>query len=122
MKIFELISARTGLRDSEAKIAGFDPLSVDFEGFDHKAYYPRARKMIVRLTGDRPTGRLLGAQIIGSKESEISKRVDIIAVALFNGMKVSDLPNVDMSYTPPLSSPWDPVQAAAQEWMKKRVK
>ncbi len=122
VKIFELIAARTGLRDSDAKTAGFDPLTVDFEGWDHKAYYPNARKMVVRLTGDRPTGKLLGVQILGSKESEISKRVDIIAVALFKGMKVSDIPDIDMSYTPPLSSPWDPVQAAAQEWMRQRVK
>ncbi len=118
VKIFDLVVARTGLRDSEAKLAGFDPLSVDYEGWDHKAYYPGARKMIVRLTGDRPTGKLLGVQTMGSRESEISKRLDIIAASLFNGLQISDIPDIDLSYTPPLSSPWDPVQAAAQEWMR----
>jgi NADPH-dependent 2,4-dienoyl-CoA reductase/sulfur reductase-like enzyme len=122
VKIFELVVARTGLRDSEAKLAGFDPLSVDYKGWDHKAYYPGAQKMIVRLTGDRPTGKLLGVQILGSKESEISKRVDIIAAALFSGLQMRDIPDIDLSYTPPLSSPWDPIQAAAQEWMKQRKK
>jgi hypothetical protein len=28
------------------------------------------------------------------------------------------LSDLDLSYTPPLSSPWDPVQMAAQAWIK----
>lgn len=118
VKTFDLVAARTGLRDQEASAAGFDPLTVEVEEWDHKAYYPGAQRVIVRLTGDRLTQRLLGVQILGSKGSEISKRVDVIAVALFNGMKVSEIPEIDLSYTPPLSSPWDPLQAAAQEWMR----
>jgi hypothetical protein len=31
-------------------------------------------------------------------------------------MRVEELSNLDLSYTPPLSSPWDPVQMAAQHW------
>ena len=30
--------------------------------------------------------------------------------------QISDL---DLSYTPPLSSPWDPVQMSAQAWSKQ---
>jgi hypothetical protein len=33
-------------------------------------------------------------------------------------MTVEDLSDLDLSYTPPLSSPWDPVQIAAQAWVK----
>jgi hypothetical protein len=43
-----------------------------------------------------------------------SKRVDVFAVALFNHMIVKDLSDVDLSYTPPLSTPWDAAQTAAQ--------
>jgi len=31
-------------------------------------------------------------------------------------MTVESLNELDLSYTPPLSSPWDPVQMAAQAW------
>ena len=41
------------------------------------------------------------------------------AAALFHGMSVEDLNDLDLSYTPPLSSPWDPVQMAAQAWRRK---
>ena len=40
VKIFDLVAARTGLRDSEAAAAGFDPFTVELETWDHKAYYP----------------------------------------------------------------------------------
>lgn len=116
VKVFDLIAARTGLRDQEAKNAGFDPFTVQTTLWDHKAYYPGARQMQLRITGDRGTGRLLGAQMIGNKSSEVSKRVDVIAAALYHAMQVEELNNLDLSYTPPLSSPWDPVQMAAQSW------
>lgn len=118
VKIFDLVAARTGLRDVEAREAWFDPFTDEFEVWDHKVYYPGAQKMIIRITGDRSTRRLLGAQIIGHRDSEVSKRIDIIAAALFNNMTVAQLSDLDLSYTPPLSSPWDPLQMAAQAWEK----
>ncbi len=66
------------------------------------------------MTGDRSSGRLLGAQIAGSRNAEISKRIDIVASGLFQRAQVEDLNDLDLSYTPPFSSPWDPVQMAAQ--------
>lgn len=116
VKLFDAIAARTGLRDHEARTAGFDPFTSGTTVWDHKAYYPGAHQMHLRITGDRGTGRLLGAQIIGHKSSEVSKRVDIFATALYHGMLVEELNSLDLSYTPPLSSPWDPVQIAAQAW------
>ena len=118
VKIFDLVAARTGLRDSEAQEAGFDPLTYQFETWDHKAYYPGAEKMIIRITGDLATRRLLGAQILGHYKSEVSKRIDKFAASLFNDMTVEQLSDLDLSYTPPLSSPWDPVQMAAQDWVR----
>jgi hypothetical protein len=48
------------------------------------------------------------------------KRADIVATALYHGMAAKKLCNLDFSHTPPLSSPWDPVQMAAMEWGSKR--
>jgi NADPH-dependent 2,4-dienoyl-CoA reductase/sulfur reductase-like enzyme len=90
VKIFDLVAARTGLRDIEAQRAGFDPFTDQFETWDHKMYYPGAEEMIIRITGDRNTGRLLGAQILGHCNSEVSKRIDIFAAALFYKMTVAN--------------------------------
>jgi NADPH-dependent 2,4-dienoyl-CoA reductase/sulfur reductase-like enzyme len=118
--VFDIAIARTGLRDHEARRAGFDPLTVQTEVQDHKAYYPGAQQLSIRVTGDRRSGRLLGAQIIGHWQAEVAKRVDVYAAALFAGQSVDELNDLDLSYTPPLGSPWDAVQLAAQAWTAAR--
>ena len=118
VKVFELVIARTGLLEGEAREAGFDPLTTETEAYDHKQYYPGARKLRLRLTADHTTGRLLGAQIIGPWGAEIAKRVDVFATALYHGMRVEELNDLDLSYTPPVGAPWDAVQAAAQGWQR----
>lgn len=118
VKIFDLVAARTSLKDDEARAEGFDSFTVDFETWDHKVYYPGAKKMHIRSTGERKTHPLLGAQIVGAYGTEVSKRIDVIATAIYHKMRIDDLNQLDLSYTPPLSSPWDPVQMAAQEWLR----
>ena len=118
VKVFELAISRTGLREAEARAAGFDPVTVETQTWDHKVYYPNAQKLRIRVTGDRRTRRLLGAQILGHWQSGVSKRIDVFATALFHGMGVEDLNDLDLSYTPPFSNPWDPVQMGAQVWVE----
>ena len=117
--MFELAVARTGLRDHEAQAAGFDPVTVGSVEYDHKAYYPGAHRLHLRITGDRRTGRLLGAQLLGDQRAQVAKRIDIPATALFHHMTVEGLSDLDLSYTPPFGSPWDAVQLAAQTWTRQ---
>jgi NADPH-dependent 2,4-dienoyl-CoA reductase/sulfur reductase-like enzyme len=118
VKIFGQAAARTGLRDHEARQAGFSPVTVASEADDHKAYYPGSRRIAMRFTGDKGTGRLLGVQLYGSKDAEVAKRIDIAAAAIFHGMTVDQVSDLDLSYTPPLGSPWDAIQAGAQAWTR----
>lgn len=119
VKIFDLVAARTGLREHEATPAGFTPVSSTASPDDHKAYYPGATPITIRITGDATTGRLLGAQLVGTRGAEIAKRVDTYATALFHEMTVTGMTELDLAYTPPLGSPWDAVQMATQAWVKE---
>jgi len=119
VKIFDHAAARTGLRDHEAAAAGYNPVTVSSEADDHKAYYPGSHRIAMRVTGDSRTGRLLGMQLFGHKHAEIAKRIDIAATAIFNGMTVKDISDLDLSYTPPLGSPWEAVQMGAQAWTRE---
>jgi NADPH-dependent 2,4-dienoyl-CoA reductase/sulfur reductase-like enzyme len=119
VKVFDRIAARTGLREHEAIAAGFAPVTSESSPDDHKAYYPGAHPIAIRVTGDERTGRLLGAQLVGWRGTEVSKRVDTYAAALFHEMTVDALSELDLSYTPPLGSPWDAVQMASQTWMRE---
>jgi len=118
VKVFDHAVARTGLRDHEAAPSGFDPLTVGSEADDHKAYYPGSHRIAMRYTGDRGTGRLLGVQLFGHKHAEVAKRIDIAATAIFHAMSVDAMSDLDLSYTPPLGSPWDAVQMGAQAWVR----
>jgi NADPH-dependent 2,4-dienoyl-CoA reductase/sulfur reductase-like enzyme len=119
VKVFDLVAARTGLRDHEATAGGFDPVSVTSQADDHKAYYPGSHPITMRYTGDRQTGRLLGVQLIGHLRSEIAKRIDTPATAIHNEMTIDALCDLDLSYTPPLGSPWEALQAGAQTWVRE---
>ena len=119
VKIFDQAAARTGLRDHEALAAGFEPVTIQSEADDHKAYYPGSHRITMRVTGDRRTGQLLGLQLFGHKHAEIAKRIDIAATAIFNQMTVEAVGDLDLSYTPPLGSPWEAVQMGAQNWNRE---
>jgi NADPH-dependent 2,4-dienoyl-CoA reductase/sulfur reductase-like enzyme len=119
VKVFDLAVARTGLRDGAAPAAGYDPVTVGTVEFDHKAYFPGAHRLRLRITGDRASGQLLGAQLVGDQRAQVAKRIDIFATALFHHMTVEGLSDLDLSYTPPFGSPWDAVQMAAQTWSRQ---
>jgi NADPH-dependent 2,4-dienoyl-CoA reductase/sulfur reductase-like enzyme len=119
VKVFDLVAARTGLRQHEAVPAGFTPATSQSSPDDHKAYYPTAHPITISLTGDTNTGRLLGAQLVGRLGTGIAKRVDIYATAIHHHMTVNSLNDLDLSYTPPLGSPWDAIQLAAQGWVRE---
>jgi NADPH-dependent 2,4-dienoyl-CoA reductase/sulfur reductase-like enzyme len=118
VKVFDVVAARTGLRDHEAVAAGLNPATVTASPDDHKAYYPGATPIHIAVTGDTDSGALLGAQLIGRRGAEVAKRVDTFATALFHQMSVDAVSELDLSYTPPLGSPWDAVQMATQTWLR----
>jgi NADPH-dependent 2,4-dienoyl-CoA reductase/sulfur reductase-like enzyme len=88
------------------------------DGTKTQAYYPGSHKITMRVTGDRATGRLLGMQLFGHKNAEVAKRIDIAATAIFHRMTVDAVSDLDLSYTPPLGSPWEAVQMGTQAWVR----
>ena len=59
----------------------------------------------MRYTGDRRDGPLLGVQLVGHLRSEIEKRIDVPATAIFNEMTIDALSDLDLSYTPERDRP-----------------
>jgi NADPH-dependent 2,4-dienoyl-CoA reductase/sulfur reductase-like enzyme/rhodanese-related sulfurtransferase len=107
LKVGGLIAARTGLNTREAREAGLDFECLYVPGFSNATYYPDACPLILKLTVEKQTGRLLGAQGIGRKG--VDKRIDVLATAIYGHMTVFDLENLDLAYTPPVGSAKDPV-------------
>ena len=116
-KVFDLEVASTGFSEEKAAELGFDCGAVKIVSSSRSHAYPGARPLHVRLVFDRPTGRILGGQLVGAEGA--AKRVDSVATAIFAGMSVQELAVVDMSYAPPFSPVWDPVLIAASQAAKQ---
>ncbi|MGH3883513.1 MAG: FAD-dependent oxidoreductase [Pseudonocardiaceae bacterium] len=112
-KVCDLEVGRTGLLEAEARAAGFEPVSVTVRSTTRAGYFPGATPITVKVIAERGTGRLLGAQLVGREGS--GKRVDVCAVALWNGMTVEEMTSLDLGYAPPFSPVWDPVLVAARK-------
>jgi NADPH-dependent 2,4-dienoyl-CoA reductase/sulfur reductase-like enzyme len=111
-KAFDLGVARTGIVDeSAAREAGFDPASVEITASSRAHYYPGAEELTVTLVADRESERVLGASVVGR---EGAKRIDTVATALYGGLTVTELQNLDLAYAPPFSPVWDPIATAAK--------
>jgi len=116
-KVCALEVARTGLGEDEAAAAGFATETVVVESTTRAGYYPDAAPITTKLIVERHSGRLLGAQIVGREGA--AKRIDVLALALWNEMTVAELVNVDLSYAPPYAPTWDPVLIAARKaWQR----
>jgi NADPH-dependent 2,4-dienoyl-CoA reductase/sulfur reductase-like enzyme len=88
-------------------------VTVTIDSTVRAGYFPGAEPVTVRLVAEVRTGRLLGGQILGGPGA--AKRIDVLATALYARLSVADLVDVDLSYAPPFSPVWDPVQAAARK-------
>ncbi|AGL20681.1 FAD-dependent oxidoreductase [Actinoplanes sp. N902-109] len=112
-KVCELEVARTGLTEKEAARAGFAFVTATVESTSRAGYYPGASPMVIKMIAERRTGILLGAQIVGREEA--AKRIDSLAIAVWNRMTVEEMTALDLSYAPPFSPVWDPVLIAARK-------
>ncbi|MEH7456495.1 CoA-disulfide reductase [Bacillus sp. JJ1127] len=112
IKFMGLTLARTGLNEKEASELKIPYKTVKIDSTNMAGYYPSATKLYVKLLYRSDTKQLLGGQVIG--EEGVDKRIDVIAMALFHKMSIHDLEDVDLSYSPPYNSVWDPIQQAAR--------
>jgi NADPH-dependent 2,4-dienoyl-CoA reductase/sulfur reductase-like enzyme len=108
----DLEISRTGLSEKEAEEAGIAFRVKTIDALTRSHYIPGAAKLKVKLLVEEGTGRLLGGQIVGGNGS--AKRVDTIAVAITAHLTAEQLVYMDLSYAPPFSPVWDPVQTAAR--------
>jgi NADPH-dependent 2,4-dienoyl-CoA reductase/sulfur reductase-like enzyme len=112
-KVCDLEVARTGLTSAQATAAGYRFVAATVESTSRAGYFPGARPMCVKLIAEKRTGQLLGAQIVGATEA--AKRIDALAIALWNRMTVEEMTGLDLGYAPPYAPVWDPILIAARK-------
>ena len=116
-RIFNLEAAATGINEQEAVNAGYYPVSDITWGNAAAASMPGPKKIGLKLTADRVTGRLLGAQAVGERGAV--GRINTLSAALWSGMRLDEIGYLDLAYAPPFSGSWDVIHIAAQKLLRK---
>ncbi|MBM7645379.1 NADPH-dependent 2,4-dienoyl-CoA reductase/sulfur reductase-like enzyme [Scopulibacillus daqui] len=114
IKFIDLELGRSGLTEEDAAKLGYDFEAVKIKSTDIAGYFPGKTPLWVKLIAEKGTKKLLGGQVIGRNGA--AKRTDVIAAALYSGLTITDLENLDLSYAPPFNSVWDPIQQAARRF------
>ncbi len=116
-KVFNLQVARTGLNMKQASNAGFDPAQVVIQTRSRAHAHPGSSVIWVQMVGDKKSGRLLGAQMVG--KDGVAHRINAAAVALHAQMTVDRFCQADLAYAPPFGPVWDPLLTASNQLLKK---
>ena len=109
LRVFGLTAAMTGASQHTLQRAGIAYHTVHVHPGHHAGYLPGAEQMHLTITF-APDGRLLGAQAVG--RDGVDKRIDVLATALFAGMTVDDVAELELAYAPPYGSAKDAVNMA----------
>jgi NADPH-dependent 2,4-dienoyl-CoA reductase/sulfur reductase-like enzyme len=115
-KLCELEVARTGLQEKELRDLGWEFETARIESRTRAHYFPGSGEITVKILWEKRSGRLVGGQIIGTEGA--AKRIDVLATAVTAGLTPQDLVDMDLSYAPPFSPVWDPVQTAARRALR----
>ncbi len=106
VKVFDLTVAATGLNQHQLEQKSLAFESAIIHASNHAGYYPGASPIALKLLFS-PEGKIYGAQAVGIEGVE--KRIDVISTAIFAGLKVFDLEELELAYAPPYGSSRDPV-------------
>jgi NADPH-dependent 2,4-dienoyl-CoA reductase/sulfur reductase-like enzyme/rhodanese-related sulfurtransferase len=104
---YGMAAALTGLTEGLATRMGIPHKVIHLHPSSHAGYYPGAERISLKVLFDPETGKLLGGQGIG--RDGVDKRIDVIATAIYAGLTVDDLMNLELAYAPAFGSAKDAI-------------
>lgn len=107
---FGMAAALTGITEGLAQRMGIGYKAIHLHPGSHAGYYPGSERISLKIIFDPKTGKLLGAQSVGKDGAD--KRIDIIATAIYAGLSVNDLMNLELAYSPQFGSAKDAINHA----------
>lgn len=104
---YGMAAALTGLTEGLAKRMGIKHQVIHLHPGSHAGYYPGAERVSLKVLFDPETGKILGAQGIG--RDGVDKRIDVVATAIYAGLGIDDLMNLELAYAPAFGSAKDAI-------------
>lgn len=110
VRVFSLTAACTGANEKLLRKNNIPYQAIHLHPASHASYYPGAAQLALKVLFHAETGRILGAQGVGS--DGVDKRIDVIATAIHGDMTIEDLGDLELCYAPPFGSAKDAVNMA----------
>ena len=107
VRVGQLTAALTGANRAALNARNIAHHTLHMHPTQHAGYFPGARQVHLIVHFRAGDGLLLGAQAVGLEG--VDKRIDVLATAIRNHMKVSDLIDLDLAYAPPYGAAKDPI-------------
>lgn len=112
-----LVIGSTGVTTKKAENAGMKVISARIRALDRPAYRPEATPIYVKLIVEFDDRRLVGGQVIGM--NGVAERVNLLSLAVQNGMHVDELANMEYCYMPAVTATVEPLAMAAEAVLRK---
>lgn len=109
--IYDFKMVSTGLSVKAAKEAGIDVAYVDYEDLQFPNFIPENYTVKIRLTYDRATRRLLGAQL--ASEYDVSMAIHMFSLAIQEELTIDKLSLLDIFFLPHFNQPYNYMTVAA---------
>lgn len=116
-KVFDFNAGAIGLTEEMARENDYEVVTAVVPGPDKAHFYPTAKGIFIKLVGDKKTGKILGAQIIGP--GDVAKRINMLSVGMFHGITAQILAKMDLAYAPPFAPAMDNLITAANVLQNK---
>jgi len=118
-KIGKLEVAATGFNTETAQSHGFEVAASRIKHWIKPDYMPNSTELTVKIIVDKNSGKILGGQAVG--EQGAAWRVNIISLAIREGITITELGKTELAYSPPVSEMYD-VLSMAIEFAARKVK
>jgi NADH oxidase (H2O2-forming) len=116
-RLYQTDIGSTGLTEVAAQKARIETVTGTITSKTKADYYPGALPIKVRVTVEKESQRIIGAQIIGGEE--VTQRINAISFAIQKQMTARELAKADTAYAPPVCETWEPLVLAAEMVLMK---
>lgn len=104
---YGMAAALTGITEALAVRMSIPHQIIHLHPGSHAGYYPGSETLSIKVLFDPETGKILGAQAIG--KDGVDKRMDVLSTAIYAGLTVDDLMNLELAYAPAFGSAKDAI-------------
>ena len=85
----------------------FSTISAKYTGSSLPDYFPGGKPITIKMTVNKKSREIVSAQAIGDKAAQ---RINTIACAIFNKMKIENFSKLETAYAPPIAPTLDVIK------------